>query len=44
MYMRDWLEPLDKFLSDFGISVPKRAGKISHNDAVGGLSYTLEIR
>jgi hypothetical protein len=34
MYMRDWLETLDKFSSDFGMGVLKGAGKISHEDAV----------
>ena len=34
MYMRDWLETLDKFTSDFGFGVLKDAGSISHTDAM----------
>jgi hypothetical protein len=34
MYMRDWLEILDKFLSDFGRGVLEDAGGVSHDKAV----------
>ena len=34
MYMRDWLETLDKFSRDFGMGVLEGAGKISHDTAV----------
>jgi hypothetical protein len=34
MYMRDWLETLDKFTSDFGFGVLEGAGSVSHIDAV----------
>jgi hypothetical protein len=33
MYMRDWLETLDKFSRDFGVGVLEDAGSISHEDA-----------
>ena len=33
MYMKDWLETLDKFSSDFGMGVLQGAGRISHDDA-----------
>jgi hypothetical protein len=32
-YMRDWLETLDKFSSDFGVGVLEDAGTVSHIDA-----------
>jgi len=32
--MRDWLETLDKFSSDFGLGVLEDAGSVSHTDAV----------
>ena len=34
MYMRDWLETLDKFTSDFGFSALSDAGRVSHAEAV----------
>ncbi|MCL2591634.1 MAG: virulence RhuM family protein, partial [Betaproteobacteria bacterium] len=34
MYMRDWLETLDKFSRDFGIGVLEGAGNVSHIEAV----------
>ena len=34
MYMRDWLETLDKFSRDFGVGVLTGAGSASHVDAV----------
>jgi hypothetical protein len=34
MYMRDWLETLDKFTRDFGLGVLENSGSISHIDAV----------
>jgi len=34
MYMRDWLETLDKFSRDFGLGILEDAGSVSHTDAV----------
>ena len=34
MYMKNWLEILDKFTSDFGLGVLGDAGRISHETAV----------
>ncbi|MDR2578059.1 MAG: virulence RhuM family protein [Chitinispirillales bacterium] len=34
MYMRDWLETLDKFTADFGLGVLEDAGRISHEVAI----------
>ena len=34
MYMKDWLETLDKFSRDFGMGVLEDAGTISHIDAI----------
>lgn len=34
MYMRDWLETLDKFSRDFGVGVLEGSGSVSHIDAV----------
>jgi len=34
MYMKDWLETLDKFSKDFGIGVLENAGTISHEQAL----------
>ena len=34
MYMRDWLETLDKFSHDFGMGVLEGTGNVSHVDAV----------
>jgi len=34
MYMRNWLETLDKFSRDFGIGVLEGAGNVSHIEAV----------
>jgi hypothetical protein len=34
MYMKDWLETLDKFSNDFGVGVLKSAGSVSHEEAV----------
>jgi hypothetical protein len=33
MYMRDWLEILDKFTGDFGFGVLEGAGSVSHIEA-----------
>lgn len=33
MYMRDWLETLDKFSRDFSVSVLEGAGSVSHIEA-----------
>jgi hypothetical protein len=34
MYMRDWLETLDKFSRDFGVGILEGTGSVSHIDAV----------
>jgi len=34
MYMRDWLETLDKFTGDFGFGALEGAGSVSHIEAV----------
>ena len=34
MYMKDWLEILDKFAHDFGVGVLEDAGSVSHIEAV----------
>lgn len=34
MYMRDWLETLDKFSHDFGVGILEGAGSVSHIDAL----------
>jgi hypothetical protein len=34
MYMRDWLETLDKFTRDFGFGVLDDSGSVKHIDAV----------
>jgi len=34
MYMRDWLETLDKFSRDFGMGVLEDSGSVSHIEAV----------
>ena len=34
MYMKNWLETLDKFSGDFGMGILEGAGTVSHNDAV----------
>jgi hypothetical protein len=34
MYMRDWLETLDKFSQDFGVGVLGDAGSVSHEQAI----------
>ena len=34
MYMRDWLEILDKFSRDFGLGILEDAGSVSHTNAV----------
>jgi len=33
MYMRDWLETLDKFSRDFGLGILEEAGSVSHKKA-----------
>ena len=33
MYMRDWLETLDKFSRDFGLGILEDAGSVSHKEA-----------
>jgi len=35
MYMKDWLETLDKFSRDFGVGILENAGSVSHETAVG---------
>ena len=34
MYMRDWLDTLDKFSTDFGMGILQDAGTVSHNEAM----------
>ena len=34
MYMRDWLETLDKFSRDFGVGILEDSGRVSHIEAV----------
>lgn len=34
MYMRDWLETLDKFTQDFGMGVLTDSGAVRHEDAI----------
>ena len=34
MYMRDWLETLDKFSHDFGMGILEGAGSVSHDAAI----------
>jgi len=34
MYMRDWLETLDKFSRDFGLGILENSGSVSHEIAV----------
>jgi len=34
MYMRDWLETLDKFTSGFGFDVLEGSGSVGHEEAV----------
>jgi len=34
MYMRDWLETLDKFTNDFGFGVLEGSGNVKHIEAV----------
>jgi hypothetical protein len=34
MYMRDWLETLDKFSRDFGMGVLEDSGSVTHNAAI----------
>ena len=34
MYMKDWLETLDRFSQDFGIGVLQGAGTVSHEQAL----------
>jgi hypothetical protein len=34
MYMKDWLETLDKFSRDFGMGVLEDGGAVSHAEAV----------
>jgi hypothetical protein len=34
MYMRNWLELLDKFTSDFGFGVLEDSGKVGHDEAI----------
>jgi hypothetical protein len=34
MYMRDWLETLDKFSRDFGVGILEDAGSVSHEAAL----------
>ena len=34
MYMRDWLETLDKFSRDFGVGILEDAGSVSHDAAL----------
>jgi hypothetical protein len=34
MYMRNWLELLDKFTNDFGFGVLEDSGKVGHDEAI----------
>jgi hypothetical protein len=34
MYMKDWLETLDKFSRDFGMGVLENTGTVSHIEAI----------
>jgi hypothetical protein len=34
MYMKNWLETLDKFSTDFGMGILENAGTVKHEDAV----------
>ena len=34
MYMKDWLEMLDKFTSDLGFKILETVGNISHDEAM----------
>jgi hypothetical protein len=34
MYMRDWLETLNKFTGDFGLGILEDAGSVSHAAAI----------
>jgi len=43
MYMKDWLETLDKFSKDFGMGILETAGSISHESAVKKASREYEI-
>jgi hypothetical protein len=33
MYMRDWLQTLDRFTQDFGLGALEGAGSVSHEEA-----------
>jgi hypothetical protein len=43
MYMRDWLETLDKFTGDFGFGVLEGSGSVRHIDAVDKAHREYEI-
>jgi len=42
MYMRDWLETLDKFSRDFGMGILEGAGKVSHDAAISRAHHEYE--
>jgi len=43
MYMRDWLETLDKFTSDFGFGVLEGSGSVKHIEAVQKANREYDI-
>jgi hypothetical protein len=43
MYMRDWLETLDKFTGDFGFGALEGSGSVRHIDAVDKAHREYEI-
>jgi hypothetical protein len=43
MYMKDWLETLDKFSGDFGMGILEDAGTVSHDDAVEKAHQEYEV-
>jgi hypothetical protein len=42
MYMKDWLETLDKFSRDFGMGILDGAGSVSHIEAVEKASHEYD--
>ena len=42
MYMRDWLETLDKFSHDFGVGILEDSGSVSHEAALKKASHEYE--
>jgi hypothetical protein len=43
MYMKDWLETLDKFSNDFGVGVLEGAGNVKHTDAIKKAHHEYDI-